>query len=90
MFCSNCGAQLPDDSKFCGCCGAQLDVAPAPAQPPQMTQPAPAQSPQMTQPAPKKPGEKGKIAGIAAGIVAVLALLALTINFWPDYREVSD
>lgn len=27
MFCPNCGAQLPDGSKFCGGCGAQVAVA---------------------------------------------------------------
>ena len=26
MFCSNCGAQLPDGSKFCNKCGARLDT----------------------------------------------------------------
>ena len=25
MFCTNCGTQLPDGSKFCGNCGAKLD-----------------------------------------------------------------
>ena len=29
MFCSNCGKNLPDDSRFCDGCGAQLGVAPA-------------------------------------------------------------
>jgi len=32
MFCKNCGAALPDGSKFCGACGTQQDVA-APASP---------------------------------------------------------
>ena len=32
MFCKNCGAQLPDDSKFCTTCGTNLADAPA-AQP---------------------------------------------------------
>ncbi len=26
MFCPNCGAQLPDGSKFCGSCGAKLNT----------------------------------------------------------------
>ena len=29
-FCTNCGTQLPDGSRFCGNCGAQLGAAPAP------------------------------------------------------------
>lgn len=29
MFCSNCGAQLPDGSKFCANCGASQSAAPA-------------------------------------------------------------
>ena len=29
MFCSNCGAKLPDGSKFCAECGASLNPAPA-------------------------------------------------------------
>lgn len=33
MFCSKCGAQLPDGSRFCGVCGAQLGGGPAVPQP---------------------------------------------------------
>ena len=32
-FCPNCGAQLPDGSKFCGKCGSP--IAPAPGRQPQ-------------------------------------------------------
>ncbi len=28
MFCSHCGAKLPDDAKFCHACGARVDAAP--------------------------------------------------------------
>ncbi|MCR5475237.1 MAG: zinc-ribbon domain-containing protein [Lachnospiraceae bacterium] len=28
MFCSNCGAQIPDGSKFCGECGARIENEP--------------------------------------------------------------
>ncbi|MBQ9660116.1 MAG: zinc ribbon domain-containing protein [Bacteroidales bacterium] len=46
-FCSNCGAQLPDDARFCGACGtpvAAAPVAPAPAPSPAPS-PAPAPAP---------------------------------------------
>ena len=26
MFCSNCGVQLPDDSRFCSECGTYMDA----------------------------------------------------------------
>lgn len=29
MFCSNCGAQLPDDAEFCSNCGQKIEPAPA-------------------------------------------------------------
>ena len=35
MFCNNCGAQLPDGSKFCTACGATLAQDAAPQQPQQ-------------------------------------------------------
>lgn len=51
-FCPNCGAQLPDDARFCGSCGTSLDAA-APAQapgaftqaPPSYSAPAPSAAP---------------------------------------------
>ena len=33
MFCSKCGAQLPDDAKFCDKCGAALHSNAAPVMP---------------------------------------------------------
>lgn len=32
MFCSTCGKELPDNSRFCGHCGACLDTGALPAQ----------------------------------------------------------
>ena len=31
MFCTNCGAQVPDDTKFCTSCGARLAGVPGAA-----------------------------------------------------------
>ena len=86
MFCSNCGTQLPDGTKFCNNCGAQQTVAnPAPAQP---VEPAPAAQPvyqQTVEPvtAPEAPVEKVKkkksgmkIAGIVLLVLQVVALLS--------------
>lgn len=41
MFCSNCGNQLPDDTKFCNNCGAQLAANENPAAAPNVAQKAP-------------------------------------------------
>ena len=41
-FCTNCGAQLPDGSKFCTSCGAKFE-APKPAEKTQRQPEAPAQ-----------------------------------------------
>ena len=79
MFCSNCGAQCADGTKFCQSCGTPLNAAPAPEAPA-----APA--------APKAPKAKGNavlgnlaptirpfLAFILAG-VAVLALVLFVLN----------
>ncbi|MCI5950046.1 MAG: zinc ribbon domain-containing protein [Coriobacteriaceae bacterium] len=41
MFCTNCGAQVPDGSKFCTHCGSPIAAAPAPAPAPVPPAPAP-------------------------------------------------
>lgn len=41
MFCSNCGNQLPEDTKFCNNCGAQLSANESPAAAPKVAQNAP-------------------------------------------------
>ena len=45
MFCTNCGAQVPDGSKFCTHCGSPIAAAPAPAPAPVPSAPAPAPAP---------------------------------------------
>ncbi len=82
MFCSNCGTQLPDGTRFCNNCGAQQVVAanPAPAQP---VEPAPAAQPVEPVTAPETPVEKVKkkksgmkIAGIVLICLQIFAFLA--------------
>ena len=41
-YCSNCGAQIPDNANFCPACGTRFAAAPPPQyQQPQYQQPAP-------------------------------------------------
>ena len=47
MFCKHCGAELPDNSKFCPNCGQTADSAPKPTEAPGA---APAPQPAMPQP----------------------------------------
>ena len=43
-YCSNCGAQLPDDARFCGSCGTACEpAAPVPPVPPAATEASAAQ-----------------------------------------------
>lgn len=49
MFCTNCGANVPDDSKFCGGCGFSFDGDDAPqtqSPPPEYQQAPPINQPQ--------------------------------------------
>lgn len=88
MFCSNCGNQIPEGTKFCGHCGAPV-AAPAsvtgtPAQPatpasvPQEYVPTYSHIPE--EPVKKKP-KVGLIAGIAIGLVAVIAIVVGVVKF---------
>ena len=75
MFCTNCGANLPDGAKFCTSCGARLDGAqdaPVPA-----PQPAPASAPQAT---PGKKRRRGLAIAVACALVVLLAAGALVVT----------
>ena len=56
MFCKNCGAEISDNTAFCGMCGAQVSAA-APQQPvvPQPQQPVVPQPQQPVYQAPERP-----------------------------------
>ena len=58
MFCENCGANLPDDSKFCTGCGTTIENAAAPVQPVRAATPAtppPRPQPVYVPPQPQRP-----------------------------------
>lgn len=65
MFCTNCGASLPDGAKFCTSCGAQLDGA------------QPASDPQ---PASKGRRRRGPVVVIVCALVVLLAAAALLVT----------
>ena len=83
MFCTNCGAKVPDDTKFCTSCGAELrrraarpeDTASMPVVDSQPTTrvsgyvPAP--------PAPSSASEPRERAGAAGVVAVVMSLVAL-------------
>ena len=53
MFCTNCGAQVPDGSKFCTSCGSPIASAPAPAPTPVPSAPEPPMPEPVATPAPE-------------------------------------
>ena len=82
MFCTKCGAQIPDGTTFCPQCGAKLNAAPAPARQPAPA-PAPAQAPQPApQPAPA-PKPKKKFTGNKVNMLLVIAMfISAATEFW--------
>lgn len=82
MFCSRCGCQVSENSKFCPRCGNGLGGTPAPA--PQGARQAPPQDAPgayATQgayaPATHKGPSKGLVVGLAVVVVAVVAAIVL-------------
>jgi hypothetical protein len=73
MYCTKCGAQNPDDGKFCQKCGAALAQAPAPPPPP-ATAPQPAAAP--SQP----PAVTTRTSGLAVASL-VLGIVGIFLNF---------
>lgn len=83
MFCSKCGKELPEETKFCPFCGQQNVAAVNQAK----AESAPTVSP-VPENVPEKKGNKAKMVGIAATalIVVVAALLVRTL-FFSGYKE---
>ncbi len=92
MFCTKCGAQLPDGSAFCTACGAQLGASAAPAAEPAPAANAAPQQPQYQQPQyqqpqyaaapqyapPRQPMDRTKLFGIiVAALFGLIAIFAL-------------
>lgn len=84
MFCSNCGANIPDDSKACSYCGVPVNQQqPQFQQPEQQVQPAyqqPAyQSPAFSQPVPRMTEMPGKGMGVASLVLGIVSLVMFCI-----------
>lgn len=76
MFCPQCGAQLPDGSKFCAKCGAQLGSAPTQtAAAPQVPQ----TPPDFGNGTPVVPGRSKPKTGLIVAGVAAIVVVALAI-----------
>lgn len=84
MNCTQCGAESPDNAKFCGLCGATLPSATPPsATPPSETPPdtgtsrAPKGAVEAQSPSPfSPPGSRGKMAGFFAAVPKKVWLFA--------------
>lgn len=81
QFCSNCGAQIPSDSKFCTSCGHEIHAA----QPKQPHQTSTYQEPMNTTGnPPQKPNNNRRF---ILGAVAVIAIIAFFIFNKEDTPE---
>ena len=83
MFCTKCGAEIPDGSIFCGACGSQLQTGSIPPPPlPQMQQQVAINVGQLSCPRCGGPGLKGSfrawqiIVSICFFPIGLLSLLA--------------
>ena len=77
MFCSKCGNQMPEGSKFCDKCGAQT-VAPATA-PIVTSEPATVQTPRPYAEPQRKSG-LGKLIIAGVGVIAIIAVLVAVFS----------
>jgi hypothetical protein len=75
MFCGSCGANLPDESKFCHSCGNARVTTPAAS----VVNAAPAPVPTPT-PVPTPAQTKGR--GVSTGFVVLLLIVFLVVLGW--------
>lgn len=92
MFCSKCGSQVPDGSKFCPGCGVRVGTQAGPAPAPQPTAPTYQASPAQPSPYAPQSGTGGPgsgrprrskrpiIIGAALAVVAVAAIAAFALT----------
>ena len=87
-FCNNCGAQLPDDGKFCTTCGAKVEEAAA--APTAAKQAAPAQAPVQKE---KKPVNKKLFIILGAAVLAlivIVAVIVVVVNIVKTNQAIKD
>ena len=77
MFCPNCGAKLPDNSRFCGSCGRPTSPAAAPA--PQYQAPAVQYAP-VYAPQPQRAEQPAAAPRRWPAVIGILMVLSLTIS----------
>ena len=106
MFCPNCGAMIPDESRFCTSCGTPVQAMPVmnetpvpndtPIQPEQPVQQPFAQAPispqfQQEQPVPKKKSKAPLIIIIAVVLVILLGVGGFFgYKFYKDAKEKAE
>lgn len=80
MWCSNCGAALALNARFCSACGTQVAVGSAPAHPPGINHPLPSGGSQYNQSKPDFPVSGTGLSKAALNVLEVLLLIV--IGLW--------
>ena len=88
MFCTKCGAQLADGTKFCTQCGNQISNAAAPAPTPKTAPATPA--PKTVTAAPKQKKKKNPAVLIICLVVVLLIGAAAAVYFTGIYEDIID
>ena len=80
MFCTNCGNEILEGSKFCTKCGAPLDSAAinAPAEAKPVSDKAAGDTP-AAGPAPSKKKRTGLVVGVVAAVLVALAAVSIAV-----------
>lgn len=79
MYCTRCGAQMPEGTNFCTACGAPMVGATDPAAPAAPS--APAKAPAADSPAPSRPSRMPLVvAGIAVAAIVFIGIAAVATS----------